>query len=102
MKLQEILEEYNLNKSKNPKGTDKGDYLSYVDFFYEKYFFKFKNREISLLEIGYRHGASLALWSIYFPKANIFGIDNGSDGAVDDSPENKPEDDWLNRKNITT
>ena len=36
--LKEILQEYNLNKSINKFGTDKGDFKSYIDLFYEDYF----------------------------------------------------------------
>ena len=73
--LKEILKEYNLNKSINKFGTDKGDFKSYIDLFYEDYFLNYKNKKINLLEIGFRNGASLYLWAKYFKKGNIIGFD---------------------------
>ena len=73
--LKKILEEENLNISNNKYGTDKGDYKSYVDLFYEEYFYRLKDKKINLLEIGFRHGASLYLWSKYFKKGAILGLD---------------------------
>ena len=95
--LKKILKEYNLNKSTNKYGTDKGDYKSYVDLFYEKYFLKYKNKKINLLEIGFRNGASLFLWSKYFKKGKIIGLDNGSDLLIKEkSYINK----WIKQPNI--
>lgn len=48
--------------------------LSYLDV-YEKYFVQFKDKTVSLLEIGVRDGASLRTWKSYFKKGNIYGID---------------------------
>ena len=79
--LKKILKEENLNLSENNLGTDKGDYKSYIDLFYEKYFFEFKEKKINLLEIGFRHGASLCLWSNYFKNGYILGLDNYSDST---------------------
>ncbi len=42
---------------------------------YEKYFSKYQNSEINILEIGVDDGHSLRIWREYFPKANICGID---------------------------
>jgi len=43
---------------------------------YERYFARFRDQPISLLEIGVRGGGSLALWRQYFgPRARITGID---------------------------
>ena len=42
---------------------------------YDEYFKKFKNEEISILEIGVDKGKSLELWRNYFTKAKICGID---------------------------
>jgi hypothetical protein len=56
--------------------TDKtslaNDYLRH----YEEIFRPFRNRAITLWEIGVAQGASLALWREYFPNAQIVGIDN--------------------------
>ena len=80
MNLAEILEE---NKhltwaADNYAGTDKGGYPGehdYVKGFYDKEFSRYQDKEISLLEIGIFGGASLVLWSKYFEKGNIVGID---------------------------
>lgn len=98
--LKTILAEENLNLSNNPRGTDKGDYKSYVDKYYEIEFEKIRNSSVKLLEIGFRHGASLALWSNYFKDIKILGLDNSSDHSL---TENLPvNENWLASDNITT
>ena len=56
-------------------GTDKSrlrqDYLRQ----YERMMTGFRDRPITLLEIGIDQGASLRTWEIYFPKASIIGVD---------------------------
>lgn len=54
-------------------GADKATFHKYLDF-YEKHLPKrtFKGR---LLEIGVMDGASLEMWSEYYPNAEIIGID---------------------------
>jgi 23S rRNA U2552 (ribose-2'-O)-methylase RlmE/FtsJ len=43
---------------------------------YEKHFFRFVNRPVTILEIGCLHGGSLQLWKRYFgPHATIIGVD---------------------------
>jgi precorrin-6B methylase 2 len=83
MKLLEILEN---NPAmtwhfSNEEGTDKGagKYPEEHDFirsFYEDEFTKYQDKDIKLLEIGVYRGASLALWSLYFTKGHITGLDN--------------------------
>jgi predicted O-methyltransferase YrrM len=79
--LMEILNDNpDLTWTQNPGvGTDKGglssDEHDYVRSFYEEGFAKYQDKNIDLLEIGVYHGASLALWSLYFPNANIIGLD---------------------------
>ena len=97
--LKKILEKNNLNKSTNKFGTDKGDFKSYVDLFYENYFSSYKNKKINLLEIGFRNGASLFLWSKYFKNGNILGLDNGSDSLLKEKSYFK---EWINESNIQT
>ncbi len=97
--LKKILKEENLNLSENNHGTDKGDYKSYIDLFYEKYFFEFKEKKINLLEIGFRHGASLFLWSNYFKNGYILGLDNCSDIVLVNNPANQK---WIDRDNVET
>lgn len=80
MDLKTLLENnLDLTWWKHPEeGTDKGGYPGehdYINGFYNKEFKKYQNKEINLLEIGVYHGASLALWSLYFPNANIVGLD---------------------------
>ena len=61
-------------------GTDKADQnhtfnnLSYLDI-YEKYFQEYRNKNISILEIGVRSGDSLRTWKSYFKNGEIYGID---------------------------
>lgn len=75
LNLSQILEHLNLNLSVNPRGTDKGDYKSYVSEFYEGEFSKRRFLKNRLLEIGVRSGASIALWANYFKDIEIIGLD---------------------------
>lgn len=85
--------------SNNPRGTDKGDYKSYIDNFYEDAFKSRQNVKTDLLEIGFRHGASLALWSWYSDLWEILGIDNYSDATLDNLSANI---EWISRPNVKT
>ena len=42
---------------------------------YEQHFAPYRHKPLKILEIGVWEGASLALWSEYFPKAQIVGAD---------------------------
>ena len=43
---------------------------------YDRHFSRFREREISVLEIGVADGGSLEIWRRYFgPKARIVGLD---------------------------
>lgn len=43
---------------------------------YDRYFSKYRNKEVNILEIGLWQGGSLQMWKDYFgPKAKIYGID---------------------------
>ena len=43
---------------------------------YERHFSRFRDKEITILEIGVSQGGSLQMWKDYFgPQAKIFGID---------------------------
>ena len=96
--LRDILQSDNLCLSRNPRGTDKGDKKSYIEKFYERHFAAYRDQPIKLMEIGFRHGASLALWSTYFTKGSILGVDNYSDAAVgDDLPI---VEEWIKHPNI--
>lgn len=73
--LIQILKDLNLNLTTNPRGTDKGDYKSYINSFYEAEFSIRRSKKNRLLEIGVRSGASLALWANYFEDIEIIGLD---------------------------
>lgn len=96
--LRHILQSDSLCMPRNPRGTDKGDKKSYIEKFYERHFAMYRDQPIKLMEIGFRHGASLALWSKYFSKGYILGVDNFSDVAVDD--DLPVVDEWIKRPNI--
>lgn len=55
-------------------GTDKATFHGFLDF-YEQHL---PGRDFTgrLLEIGVMDGASLRMWSEYYPAAEIFGVDN--------------------------
>jgi cephalosporin hydroxylase len=53
---------------------------------YEKLFGPMRNTPLRLLELGVRFGASMFLWSDYFPNATIVGLD------IDDKPKDFPAD----------
>ena len=96
--LQHILKSSDLCLSRNPRGTDKGSFKSYIEKFYERHFAAYRDKPINMMEIGFRHGASLALWSEYFSKGSILGMDNFSDVAVgEDLPLVEK---WVKRPNI--
>ncbi|MGI9286069.1 MAG: class I SAM-dependent methyltransferase [Pseudomonadales bacterium] len=43
---------------------------------YDHHFSKFRNQEVTILEIGVSHGGSLQMWKDYFgEKAKIYGVD---------------------------
>lgn len=48
---------------------------------YEKHLSKWRDQEITILEIGVAGGASIKMWREYFPKAKVYGIDNNPDCA---------------------
>ncbi len=50
-------------------------WLHYFDI-YERHFARFRDKDITILEIGVSHGGSLQMWKNYFgSKAKIYGID---------------------------
>jgi len=61
-------------------GTDKHDSahsfagVSYLDV-YDKYLHQLRGKEIAVLEIGVRDGASLRMWKAYFKNGQIYGVD---------------------------
>lgn len=100
--LEEILEEFRLNTYFYPNnlnfGTDKGTSHSYIKGFYEENFKKYKSKDITLVEIGVRSGASLCLWRNYFSDDSIIiGMDDLSDNNQNNIPVN---DEWVSGKNV--
>ena len=56
--------------------SDKGTYHSYIDMYYEKILADYRDKTITLLEIGVNAGRSLELWARYFnDDSTIIGID---------------------------
>jgi len=85
MSLRNIISEHNLEFANG--GTDKNSTHSYVEHFYDDAFEKYKNRKVSLLEIGISQGFSFRLWKEYFQNAKaIVGIDNRPEAV---HPRNK-------------
>lgn len=97
--LKQILHEEKLTLELNPEyGTDKGGPKSYVEEYYEGKFLDFQEKEITLVEIGVRSGASLCLWKNYFSKnAKIYGIDNLDDKNIHSIPVNC---EWISGNNV--
>lgn len=79
MTLVELLELNNNyhSQSGNGIGTDKEFRHKYCSDYYDRIIPCYKDKEITLLEVGTGHGGSLILWNDYFPKATIYGVDVG-------------------------
>ncbi|MEK7606150.1 MAG: class I SAM-dependent methyltransferase [Patescibacteria group bacterium] len=58
-------------------GTDKVDpYRSHrYSKLYEKYLIEFRDKPITMLEIGVLYGNSLRMWKSYLPQAKLYGLD---------------------------
>lgn len=56
-------------------GTDKGVAGHGYVRHYERYLRPLRSREIRVLEIGTREGASLRMWSDWFSRADVIGLD---------------------------
>lgn len=48
---------------------------------YENHVSKWRDKEITILEIGVAGGGSIKMWREYFPLAKVYGIDNNPDCA---------------------
>jgi hypothetical protein len=60
---------------KNNQGRIISKWMHYFEI-YDRHFSKYRNKEITILEIGVYQGGSLQMWRDYFgPKAKIYGID---------------------------
>lgn len=70
-----------LNEIGVKHGTDKSTITHcYLDN-YSKHLESFRDKEITILEIGVAGGASIRMWREYFPLAKVYGIDNNPDCA---------------------
>jgi len=75
--------------------SDKGTKHSYINF-YEGLFLPFRDKQISLLEIGVQRGGSINLWSEYFVNAeNVVGID------INDEANEEEKRKWESQGNIS-
>lgn len=53
------------------KCSDEHDYLDKYEFFVDKW----KDADITILELGVYHGGSLKMWGAYFANASVYGVD---------------------------
>ena len=72
--MKSLLEIYNQDTSPDAHG-DKGTAHSYIEHYYEDAFKPYRNKNITLLEIGIAQGQSLRMWREYFTNARIIGYD---------------------------
>ncbi len=70
---------------------------------YEKLLSRFKDKEITLVEIGIHNGGSLYIWKKFLPKAKIIGIDLNEncrrfekDGFIIEIGDQNSEEFWKN------
>jgi SAM-dependent methyltransferase len=70
--LAQIYSRYN-NPDWN-KGSDKGNYHSYIEV-YEELLAPYRTTALRVLEIGIMGGASLRMWEEYFAGAQVHGAD---------------------------
>lgn len=62
--------------------TDKEWAHNYISEFYEEAFAPYREKNISLLEIGVQNGYSMLMWQEYFTSAKIFGLDVDDKGFI--------------------
>jgi hypothetical protein len=56
-------------------GSDKGTLKHNYTHVYESHLSGMRNKPVNLLEVGVACGASLKMWSLYFPYGKITGVD---------------------------
>ena len=85
MSLLELYETMKNQYTHDQGFTDKGlPYHTYIEF-YEKCFSPFRNKPVSLLEIGVNHGGSLEMWKKYFSQYTLMGVDL-AENPIKDKP----------------
>jgi hypothetical protein len=72
--MEKILQNLGIKHGTDKSSVHKFNGRTFLDI-YEKYFFQFKEKEITIVEIGVLNGASLNLWKEYFTNSKIIGID---------------------------
>ena len=82
--LVEIIEKYNMNGFKGQYsntgqhlggwGTDKNDWHGYCDY-YEESLTQYKDKEVSILELGTNYGCSAILWHDFLSKSKLLLLD---------------------------
>ena len=89
--------------------SDKGTTHDYINGYYDAEFSPRQNDAIQLLEIGIHKGASMELWSHFFPNGGIIGLDNEDLGYEPSLGQNHNKrwiivricdayaDEWVNR-----
>ena len=70
----EILESHNVHGFDKHGGTDKGTIHSYIGA-YENMLSSYRDKEVSILEVGIQYGGSSLLWHDYLPKSRIAMVD---------------------------
>ena len=72
VETEETLEKWFSNYKKGPVVMK---WEAYLDL-YERYFSKFRGKNVTMLEIGVQSGGSIKMWQSYFgPKLNFIGFD---------------------------
>jgi len=65
-------------------GTDKTVRAHHYTGAYNGLMEVFRQEELEVVEIGVYGGASLRMWRDYFPKAQVWGVDNGRDARIEE------------------
>jgi hypothetical protein len=71
-----------MTKLSNDLNCDKSTYHQYTEI-YPIFLDKFKDENISLLEIGFNKGKSYKLWELYFNAAKIYAMDIDHSGTTE-------------------
>ena len=80
--LNDIYKKYSYSEGTGDKGTAH----SYIENYYEKKFKNIRLEKLNILEIGVASGASLEMWSEYFPNSKVYGVEKKN---IEYRPSNK-------------